>query len=1428
MLIENNIEIIPPGEGIDVIVKLSPLRHETHRLRLGAGHTVQDILDAVAVAFDLPKSRHYNVVIGGHDVYREYWSKVRVKAGATVNVICVPAKNAFKAIFAILIAVVALVVAPWLAGPGLLGLTAGTTAFSIATGMIGAGISMAGSLIANALFPPATDGGPQSEKTKALYSIGGAPNTINPFGAIPVVLGQHRMSPPNAARPYTEIAGDDQYLRQKFVVGYGPIEVSDIRIGETPIDSFEDVEIEISQNHITTPNTLYKTPVFEESLSILLERGPDTSTMGAWSERTTADNITFFSIDLSAPNGLYAIDRKEGKRITTTLTMEAQYKLNSSGTWLPWFTEELTGSSQQARRYNFKKSVASGQYDIRIRMQNVKYSGKNTNRAEQIYWSAIRGRRTQSVINFSRPLTIIDIYIKATGELSGQIDTLNMIAKPLMRSWDSTSGLWVANQKTRNPADIFRYVLQGDANHRPVANSKIDLQSLQDWHTFCKGNGFTFEYVVTEQRSIYHMLSMVAAAGRASVTLRDGKWGVVWDQQPVDPDNPTIVQYFTPRNSTGFQSVRAYTDAPHAFRMSFINRDNNYLNDERIVYDDGYSASNATKFEGMDAPGATDPNLVWRLGRYQMAQNRLQRETYIFNTDYEHLICTKGDRISVVYDTVLWGVGQARVKSIGPDDVVTLDDAIPVDRLFTYTFRIRMETGFAHARNIGGFITGDLYTLTIPGAYAAGVKVGDLVQAGEQGTDRAILRVKSITPQADLSAQVECVDNAPGILQADTGDIPEFESNIVGLIDYRSFLPRNMTYQEFIYSTSPPTSLVRMNWVAPQAARIAGYIIQIRAAGQTRWRPVMNSVAATLDIPELDPGSYEVRIRSAFENGQLSGWYESTFSTVKFDRTPGDVPNFKVTVGGDNSTFTWDLPPEGDIISHYQMRYSPATTGVTWQTATILQDNITGRDTITSTRSGTFLIKAISFLGTESVNATSIISTAGGITALNVVATLTESSAFSGKHFQTVENLSRLKLVDDPVNGFTDGYYYFKTANELDLSAVYTSRVGAYIDAGGENAHLDFFEPDDYFAQADFFGSVGAEWDVSIEISTTKDNPVAVVTRASIGTYLDADGLIKTAANNVPRYNYNPADMAARPVLMAEEASTNLALYSGNIGGTGWSTTSATVTANAAVAPDGTTTAAKIDFAAAAGARAFRSTGTPAIGDVRTKSVWLWADVAGKTARLAGYDNGAYVFGPDIVLTTIPTRYEFTLPAKTDAAVTYFAVTNGSAALAQTGIYAWGAQDELKPAATSYIPTVAATVTRAVETITSQPTWTPWAPLVAGDFLARAYQFRAKLHSDNPAITPSVAQMIVTVDMPDRIIAGNDIAVPVAGLRINFSPPYKSLSGVGIIAQGMATGDYYTVTLKDNTGFTIIFRNAAGTAVARSLDYVAKGYGRVT
>ena len=125
------------------------------------------------------------------------------------------------------------------------------------------------------------------------------------------------------------------------------------------------------------------------------------------------------------------------------------------------------------------------------------------------------------------------------------------------------------------------------------------------------------------------------------------------------------------------------------------------------------------------------------------------------------------------------------------------------------------------------------------------------------------------------------------------------------------------------------------------------------------------------------------------------------------------------------------------------------------------------------------------------------------------------------------------------------------------------------------------------------------------------------------------------------------------------------------------------------------------------------------------------------------------------------------------------------------------------------------------------PTWSAWRDFVVGEYAARAFEFRLQLEADDTTVSPQITTLEVTADMPDRTLAESDITSGASSYAVTFSPAFKALQGVGISAANLASGDYYEITSKSASGFTITFKDSGGTAVSRDFDYVARGYGEV-
>jgi len=234
-------------------------------------------------------------------------------------------------------------------------------------------------------------------------------------------------------------------------------------------------------------------------------------------------------------------------------------------------------------------------------------------------------------------------------------------------------------------------------------------------------------------------------------------------------------------------------------------------------------------------------------------------------------------------------------------------------------------------------------------------------------------------------------------------------------------------------------------------------------------------------------------------------------------------------------------------------------------------------------------------------------------------------------------------------------------------------------------------------------------------------------TRASTATYYDANGTLQTAAVDAPRFDHDPAT-GERLGILLEEQRTNLLTYSEQFDNAAWAKVRSTITANAATAPDGTTTADKIveDTTASSTHPVYQGSTGFAAGVTATASVFLKAG----ERTFVSIGSPASATGTGVNLTT-GELVDVNVPGWTNAAtrsvtdigggwyrVYYSFTTVGSDGLSDalrifpnngtttsytgdgtSGLYVWGAQLEVGSFPTSYIKTEASQVTRSADNL---------------------------------------------------------------------------------------------------------------------------------
>jgi len=172
------------------------------------------------------------------------------------------------------------------------------------------------------------------------------------------------------------------------------------------------------------------------------------------------------------------------------------------------------------------------------------------------------------------------------------------------------------------------------------------------------------------------------------------------------------------------------------------------------------------------------------------------------------------------------------------------------------------------------------------------------------------------------------------------------------------------------------------------------------------------------------------------------------------------------------------------------------------------------------------------------------------------------------------------------------------------------------------------------------------------------------------------------------------------------EARTNLCLRSQTFDNASWTKAAGggasvpVVTADQGVAPDGTTTADKVVFVAPVSGDISTLSAAPATGaGTYTGSIYIKAFAAGDIGKIIGF---RHVAGGAYTLVTITADWQRVATSEVRAA-NNFDVTLRPSEGTSTGtvsVYLWGAQVELGPFATPYIPTTTVAVARNASVLT--------------------------------------------------------------------------------------------------------------------------------
>ena len=122
-------------------------------------------------------------------------------------------------------------------------------------------------------------------------------------------------------------------------------------------------------------------------------------------------------------------------------------------------------------------------------------------------------------------------------------------------------------------------------------------------------------------------------------------------------------------------------------------------------------------------------------------------------------------------------------------------------------------------------------------------------------------------------------------------------------------------------------------------------------------------------------------------------------------------------------------------------------------------------------------------------------------------------------------------------------------------------------------------------------------------------------------------------------------------------------------------------------------------------------------------------------------------------------------------------------------------------------------------------TFSSFQSFTTGEFKGRYFKFRVLLTSADQDSRTLIENLTVTASLKEKLESGADLASGTGGLAVTYSNAFRLNPSIIISGQNMTTGDYFTISGKSTTGFTIEFFNSSATSINRTFDYQAKGTG---
>lgn len=274
--------------------------------------------------------------------------------------------------------------------------------------------------------------------------------------------------------------------------------------------------------------------------------------------------------------------------------------------------------------------------------------------------------------------------------------------------------------------------------------------------------------------------------------------------------------------------------------------------------------------------------------------------------------------------------------------------------------------------------------------------------------------------------------------------------------------------------------------------------VQVQKVGASDWILVGSGAIGTFEYPVADKNAYNVRARGVNTLGVRGEWVTiGGFLIDNITVLPSSVASVSSSVNGNHVTLSW--PAIDDLaLSHYIVRHTTRTSGVSWYNSTVAVDKVPrpASSVTLSAAPGTYMVKAVDKFGNESPLSANVVVLS--VPERPTVLLQTDSPSFSGTKSSLTVTSGNLRLTTYSSAPATGTYTF---TNYIDTGSVRECQVR--VDA--RNTVLSNLTQnwDDLGGLWDSWSGLWDDWgisvnfgdtDVKVYVSTTDDDPAGTPT----------------------------------------------------------------------------------------------------------------------------------------------------------------------------------------------------------------------------------------------------------------------------------------------------------------------------------------------